>query len=69
MRAVKSIAARGTSVICTIHQPSETIFGMFTHLLLLKKGNETAHTYSLNKSLMFRFPLCRWIYNLLWTHW
>jgi ABC-type multidrug transport system ATPase subunit len=38
MLAVKNIAARGTSVVCTIHQPSATIFGMFTHLLLLKKG-------------------------------
>jgi ABC-type multidrug transport system ATPase subunit len=38
MTAVKKIAARGTSVVCTIHQPSATIFGMFTHLLLLKKG-------------------------------
>jgi ABC-type multidrug transport system ATPase subunit len=38
MKAVKNIAARGTSIVCTIHQPSSTIFGMFTHLLLLKKG-------------------------------
>ncbi|ELR10948.1 ABC2 type transporter superfamily protein [Acanthamoeba castellanii str. Neff] len=38
MRAIKNIAARGTSVICTIHQPSKAIFSMFSHLLLLKKG-------------------------------
>lgn len=43
MTAVKNIAARGTSVVCTIHQPSATIFGMFTHLLLMKKGGYTAY--------------------------
>ena len=43
MTAVKNIASRGTSVVCTIHQPSATIFGMFTHLLLLKKGGFTTY--------------------------
>lgn len=38
VKAVRNIAARGTSVICTIHQPSASIFRMFSHLLLLKKG-------------------------------
>jgi ABC-type multidrug transport system ATPase subunit len=43
MTAVRKIAQRGTSVVCTIHQPSATIFGMFTHLLLLKKGGYTTY--------------------------
>jgi ABC-type multidrug transport system ATPase subunit len=41
MTAIKNIAARGTSVVCTIHQPSKAIFSMFSHLLLLKKGTRT----------------------------
>jgi ABC-type multidrug transport system ATPase subunit len=47
MKAVKNIAARGTSIVCTIHQPSSTIFGMFTHLLLLKKGTTATSTATL----------------------
>jgi hypothetical protein len=43
MKAVKNIAARGTPVVCTIHQPSATLFAMFTHLLLLKKGGYTTY--------------------------
>jgi ABC-type multidrug transport system ATPase subunit len=43
MKAVKNIAARGTPVVCTIHQPSATLFSMFTHLLLLKKGGYTTY--------------------------
>jgi energy-coupling factor transporter ATP-binding protein EcfA2 len=47
MRAIKNIAARGTSVICTIHQPSKAIFSMFSHLLLLKKGTPPFVCFSL----------------------
>jgi hypothetical protein len=43
MKAVQNISSRGTPVVCTIHQPSATIFGLFTHLLLLKKGTNTSH--------------------------
>lgn len=38
MTAVKRISELGTPVICTIHQPSATVFSLFTHLLLLRKG-------------------------------
>lgn len=38
MTAVADIAAAGTSVICTIHQPSTRIFALCTHLLLLQAG-------------------------------
>eukprot|EP01088_Endostelium_zonatum_P002484 TRINITY_DN1305_c0_g2_i2.p1 TRINITY_DN1305_c0_g2~~TRINITY_DN1305_c0_g2_i2.p1 ORF type:complete len:1520 (-),score=449.12 TRINITY_DN1305_c0_g2_i2:839-5398(-) len=39
MRVVRGIVDTGrVSVICTIHQPSATVFSLFTHLLLLKKG-------------------------------
>ncbi|KJE97267.1 ABC transporter [Capsaspora owczarzaki ATCC 30864] len=38
MSKIRQIAQSGRAVICTIHQPSAEIFGMFDHLLLLKKG-------------------------------
>ncbi|XP_004349233.2 ATP-binding cassette transporter [Capsaspora owczarzaki ATCC 30864] len=38
MNKIRQIAQTGRAVICTIHQPSAEIFGMFDHLLLLKKG-------------------------------
>ena len=43
MNAVNAVATQGKSVICTIHQPSEQIFSMFTHLLLLRKGGEVVY--------------------------
>ncbi|GAM17118.1 hypothetical protein SAMD00019534_002930 [Acytostelium subglobosum LB1] len=41
MNLIKKIAMSGRSIICTIHQPSTSIFKQFDHLLLLKKGGET----------------------------
>jgi len=41
MDAVKAITATGRTVVCTIHQPSRYLFGMFDHLLLLKRGGQT----------------------------
>ncbi|KJE96294.1 ATP-binding cassette transporter sub-family G member 2c [Capsaspora owczarzaki ATCC 30864] len=38
MSAVRKIADRGRSIICTIHQPSEDVFNLFDRLLLLVKG-------------------------------
>eukprot|EP01104_Vermistella_antarctica_P020020 TRINITY_DN827_c0_g3_i2.p1 TRINITY_DN827_c0_g3~~TRINITY_DN827_c0_g3_i2.p1 ORF type:complete len:1483 (-),score=306.29 TRINITY_DN827_c0_g3_i2:234-4682(-) len=44
MRAVKRYASMGKSVVCTIHQPSEQIFGLFTHMLLMaRKGGRTIY--------------------------
>ncbi|EGG18231.1 ABC transporter G family protein [Cavenderia fasciculata] len=43
MNLIKRIADSGRSVICTIHQPSTSIFKQFDHLLLLKKGGETVY--------------------------
>eukprot|EP00667_Euglena_gracilis_P000129 EG_transcript_129 len=38
MDALKAVAASGRTLICTIHQPSSYLFGMFGHLLLLTGG-------------------------------
>ncbi|EGG18887.1 ABC transporter G family protein [Cavenderia fasciculata] len=43
MNLIKKIASSGRSIICTIHQPSTSIFKKFDHLLLLKKGGETVY--------------------------
>jgi ABC-type multidrug transport system ATPase subunit len=43
MRVIRNIAAAGRTVVCTIHQPSEEIFGMFDRLLLLQRGGEVAY--------------------------
>jgi len=43
MELIKKIASSGRSVICTIHQPSTSIFKKFDHLLLLKRGGETVY--------------------------
>eukprot|EP00644_Phytophthora_capsici_P006465 jgi/Phyca11/127018/e_gw1.66.38.1 len=43
MRGVQSIARTGRTVLCTIHQPSISIFELFDGLLLLQKGGFTAY--------------------------
>lgn len=36
MRALKRVSASGRTVICTIHQPSSDLFGMFDSLFLMQ---------------------------------
>jgi ABC-type multidrug transport system ATPase subunit/ABC-type multidrug transport system permease subunit len=43
MRGVQSIARTGRTVLCTIHQPSISIFELFDGLLLLQRGGFTAY--------------------------
>ncbi|OJD40622.1 abc transporter pmr5 [Diplodia corticola] len=43
VRFLHKIAAQGIPVLCTIHQPSGIIFGMFDHVLLLAPGGNTLY--------------------------
>ncbi|DAZ97790.1 TPA: hypothetical protein N0F65_009536 [Lagenidium giganteum] len=49
MRGVQSIARTGRTVLCTIHQPSISIFELFDGLLLLQMGGYTAYFGDLGK--------------------
>lgn len=41
MDGVRKVANTGRTILCTIHQPSSEVFGVFDSLLLLKRGGET----------------------------
>lgn len=46
---LRSLAAAGQSILCTIHQPSATLFEEFDRLLLLKKGGQTVYFGDIGK--------------------
>ncbi|KAG2177325.1 hypothetical protein INT43_007982 [Umbelopsis isabellina] len=43
VRFIRKLADAGWPVLCTIHQPSATLFEHFDHLLLLVRGGRTAY--------------------------
>lgn len=40
---LRKLAAAGQSVLCTIHQPSASLFSQFDQLLLLKAGGKMVY--------------------------
>jgi ABC-type multidrug transport system ATPase subunit len=38
IQLLKSIAKSGTTVLCTIHQPSSEVFSLFDNVILMKDG-------------------------------
>ena len=43
IQLLRRLAEAGQSILCTIHQPSATLFEEFDRLLLLKKGGQTVY--------------------------
>ncbi|ODV58800.1 ATP dependent transporter multidrug resistance [Ascoidea rubescens DSM 1968] len=43
VKLLRRLADAGQCIICTIHQPSATLFEQFDRLLLLKKGGQTVY--------------------------
>lgn len=43
VQLLKDLANAGQAILCTIHQPSSTLFEQFDRLLLLKKGGQTVY--------------------------
>jgi len=52
VEVLKSLAAKGKTVICTIHQPSSEVFAMFDRILLMAQGR-TAFLGSIDAALPF----------------
>ncbi|CEP18981.1 hypothetical protein [Parasitella parasitica] len=49
VRFIRKLADAGWPVLCTIHQPSATLFEHFDHLLLLMRGGKTAYFGEIGK--------------------
>ncbi|CAN6607203.1 protein Snq2p [Trichomonascus vanleenenianus] len=47
---LRSLADAGQAILCTIHQPSATLFEVFDRLLLLKKGGQTVYFGDIGKN-------------------
>lgn len=51
-QVLKSLASKGKTIICTIHQPSSEVFAMFDRLLLMADGR-TAFLGQANDAISF----------------
>ena len=51
-QTLRNLAAKGKTVICTIHQPSSEVFAMFDRILLMAQGR-TAYLGPIDSALTF----------------
>ncbi|ODQ82162.1 hypothetical protein BABINDRAFT_158812 [Babjeviella inositovora NRRL Y-12698] len=49
VKLMRDLANAGQAILCTIHQPSATLFEEFDRLLLLKKGGQTVYFGDIGK--------------------
>lgn len=49
VQLLRDLANAGQAILCTIHQPSSTLFEEFDRLLLLKKGGQTVYFGDIGK--------------------
>lgn len=49
VQLLRDLAGAGQSILCTIHQPSATLFEEFDRLLLLRKGGQTVYFGDIGK--------------------
>jgi len=52
VQTLRNLAAKGKTVICTIHQPSSEVFAMFDRILLMAQGR-TAYLGPIDSALTF----------------
>ncbi|CAI4057848.1 hypothetical protein SKDZ_04G2390 [Saccharomyces kudriavzevii ZP591] len=50
IQLLRKLSKAGQSILCTIHQPSATLFEEFDRLLLLKKGGQTVYFGDIGKN-------------------
>lgn len=50
VKMLRDLANAGQSILCTIHQPSATLFEEFDRLLLLRKGGQTVYFGKIGKN-------------------
>ncbi|ODV83954.1 hypothetical protein CANARDRAFT_202053 [[Candida] arabinofermentans NRRL YB-2248] len=50
VQVLKSLAKAGQAILCTIHQPSATLFEEFDKLLLLRRGGQTVYFGDIGKN-------------------
>ncbi|KAK9342704.1 hypothetical protein V1522DRAFT_454590 [Lipomyces starkeyi] len=52
VQLLRRLANAGQSILCTIHQPSATLFEQFDKLLLLKKGGKALYFGDIGRRLL-----------------
>lgn len=50
IQLLRKLSKAGQSILCTIHQPSATLFEEFDRLLLLRKGGQTVYFGDIGKN-------------------